>query len=127
MIEKLTPEQAAAYFCHPSQVKASGMGGDLPDWMEYRTYGGVCGAFQPHLWPGIWMGHLAALPEARGHAVKPMRAILAAFCNEVGAERIIGWVKENNRAALALCRRAGFETDGVLPLAEPVVMIGWKQ
>lgn len=72
------------------------------------------------------MGHLAALPSAKGHAVAPMRAILTAFTAEVGAHRIIGWVREDNRAMLALCRRAGFEIDGLLPLAMPVVMTGWR-
>ena len=43
------------------------------------------------------------------------RAILPAFSAEVGAERIIGWVQEDNRAVLAMSRRVGFEIDGQLP------------
>ena len=39
---------------------------------------------------------------ARGHS--------QAFSAEVGAERIIGWVRENNRAVLAMSRRVGFES-----------------
>jgi hypothetical protein len=93
--------------------------------MDYRTLDGLCGAFHMHLWPGVWMGHLGALPGVRrvdGAAV----AILQAYAAEVGAERIIGWVKASNRPMLALCRRIGFEIDGTLPLAEPVVMVGWR-
>jgi RimJ/RimL family protein N-acetyltransferase len=55
-----------------------------------------------------------------------MRAILQAFALESGAERIVGWIEERNRAALAMCRRIGFEVDGRLPLAEPALMIGWR-
>lgn len=121
MIQKLTAEQAACFFWHPYHGDIS-----TEDWMQFRACEGVCGAFHQHLWPGVWMGHLGALKEARGRAVEPAKAILRAFAAEVGAERIIGWVREDNRAALALCRRAGFELDGCLPLAEPVALIGWR-
>lgn len=124
--EVLTPRQALEYFGHPSQVRFTGATGDMVDWMEYRACSGVCVAFQPHMWPGVWMGHLAALPGARGRTDGPLRTILAGFTAEVGAERVIGWIKESNRAMLALCRRAGFEIDGRLPLSEPVIMVGWR-
>lgn len=121
MIRTLTVDEALPYFWHPYH-------GDMRDndWMQFRACDGVCGAFHQHLWPGVWMGHLGALKEARGRAVEPAKAILRAFAAEVAAERIIGWVREDNRATLALCRRAGFEIDGRLPLAEPVALIGWR-
>lgn len=93
--------------------------------MTYMAAGGVCGAFHAHLWPGVYMGHLGALPGVRrvdGAAL----AILRAYADEVGAERIIGWVRQSNRPMLALCRRIGFETDGMMPLAEPVALVGWR-
>lgn len=93
--------------------------------MQFRALGGVCGAFHEHLWPGVWMGHLGALPGVYGVDEATM-AILRDFAAESRAARIIGWVKERNRPMLALCRRVGFEIDGRLPLAEPVVMVGWR-
>lgn len=121
MIKALTVEEALPYFWHAYH-------GDMRDneWMTFRSCDGVCGAFHQHLWPGVWMGHLGALKEARGRTVGPAKAILRNFAAEVGAERIIGWVREDNRATLAMCRRAGFEIDGRLPLAQPVLMIGWR-
>ena len=72
------------------------------------------------------MGHLGVLKAALGRSDEALKAILQAYALETGAERIIGWVDERNRAALAMCRRVGFEIDGRLPLAEPAIMIGWK-
>ncbi len=93
--------------------------------MTYRACDGFCGAFHMHLWPGVWMGHMGALPGVR-RVDAAAKAILQAFALESGAERIIGWINEKNRPALALCRRLGFEIDGRLPLAEPVCMVGWR-
>ncbi len=123
MIQRLTPKRAAPYFWHP----AGGIDGvtfvPVP-WMDYRACDGFCGAF--HLqWPGVWMGHMGALPGVR-RVDAAASAILRAYALAKGAERIIGWIKESNRPALALCRRLGFEIDGILPLAEPVVMVGWR-
>lgn len=121
MIEKLTAAEAAPYFKHPAQELA----GETEEWMTYRACEGLCGAFHMHLWPGVWMGHMGALPGVR-RVDRAALTILRAFAAESGAVRIIGWIKESNRPALALCRRIGFETDGRLPLSEPVVMVGWR-
>lgn len=72
------------------------------------------------------MGHLGVKKDALGRSDEAMMAILQAFALESGAERIVGWIEERNRAALAMCRRIGFEVDGRLPLAEPALMIGWR-
>lgn len=120
MIRRLTAAEAVDYFKHPVQG-----GWEPEDWMQYRACDGLCGAFHQHLWPGVWMGHMGALPGVY-RVDAAMRAILQAFALESGAERIIGWINEKNRPALALCRRVGFEIDGRLPLAEPVRMVGWR-
>ena len=119
MIRHLTAQEAVPFFWHPYH-------GDIrdSDWMTFRACESVCVAFHQHLWPGVWMGHLGALREARGNTVGPVSAILRSFAAEVGAERIIGWVREDNRATLAMCRRAGFEIDGRMPLADPVILLG---
>ena len=121
----LTHTEAAPYFAHPSQQRASGLIGEPEDWMQYRASGDVCLSFHLNLWPGVWMVHLAAKPGAWGRCDGDVTAILRAFSAEVNAARIIGWVKESNRAVLALARRVGFETDGRLPLVEPVIMVGY--
>ncbi len=117
----ITAQQAKPYFAN-----SPGLVDDPEDWMHYRADSGVCGAFHQHLWPGIWMGHVGVLPEALGKADAAVLRILTAFAEDRSAERIIGWVKESNRAALAMFRRVGFETDGRLPLAEPVILLGWR-
>lgn len=121
MIRHLTAQEAVPFFWHPYH-------GDIrdSDWMTFRACESVCVAFHQHLWPGVWMGHLGALREARGNTVEPVKAILRSFAAEVGAERIIGWVREDNRATLAMCRRAGFDIDGRMPLADPVILLGWR-
>jgi hypothetical protein len=121
VIERLTAQEAAPYFRHRAQE----MVGDPEEWMTYRAFGGFCGAFHMHLWPGVWMGHLGALPGVY-RVDEAAKAILRAFAEESGAVRVVGWVKKSNRPALALCRRIGFDVDGTLPLAEPVVMLGWR-
>lgn len=120
MIQRLTAKQAAPFFWHPRH-------GDIRKdaWMTFRACDGVCVAFHKHLWPGVWMGHLGVKKDAFGRSDDALRAILQAFVMESGAERIVGWLEEHNRAALAMCRRVGFEIDGRLPLAKPAIMIGW--
>lgn len=122
MIRKLSGKQAAAYFQHP----AGGVDGVTfmhSPVMRYRACDGFCFAFHWR-WPGVWEAHMGALPGVR-RVDDAARAILQAYALETGAERIIGWIKESNRPALALCRRIGCKVDGILPLAEPVVMISW--
>lgn len=121
MIRNLTPFQAAPFFWHADH-------GDVTKnkWMKFRACDGVCIAFHEHLWPGVWMGHLGVKRDAFGRSDEALRAILSAFALETGADRIVGWIKESNRAALAMCRRVGFEMDGRLPTAEPAIMVGWR-
>lgn len=126
MIAAITAQEAARYFNSPSQRRASGLIDDPEDWMHYRATGGVCGAFHENMLPGVWMGHLGALPEAWGALDEAAAQIVGSFAAEKNAARIIGWVRQSNRPMLALCRRIGFEIDGILPLAEPVAMVGWR-
>lgn len=119
-VTTLTLQEAMPYFWHPAHGDMSG-----EDWMQFRAFGGVCGAFHQHLWPGVWMVHVGMLKDSKGRGDEAAKVILQYFAAEAGAERIIGWVKESNRAVLAMSRRVGFEIDGRLPLAEPVIMLGW--
>lgn len=123
-LSELTAKEAAPYFAHKAH-RPDGIQGEVEDWMTFRATDGVCGAFHMHLWPGVWMGHLGALPGTY-RVDDAVRAILAGFADEFKPSRIIGWVAESNRPMIALARRVGFEIDGRLPLARPVVMLGWR-
>lgn len=126
MIQTLTAAEALPYFAHPSQARWNELKDDLADWMQYRALNGVCIAFHPSLWPDVWMVHIGAMPQAWGRLDGDVKAILQDFAKEENAARLTAWVKESNRAVLALCRRIGWEIDGRLPLAEPVAMLGWR-
>jgi hypothetical protein len=122
----ISPGQAMEYFGLPCQRRASMLGGDLPvDGVEYWAKGPVCGAFHDAPWPGVIMGHFAVKPYAKGFAEEPARCILRAIWAHHNPARIVGWMKESNRAGLAFVRRLGFEIDGRMPMAQPVVMMGW--
>lgn len=125
---RIPVEEARAFFAHPSQQRASHIAPeDLPaDGVEYWAKDGVCGLFHPSFWPDVWMAHYGVKPEALGRTVAPAKAILSAFWEEKKPARIIGWTKENNRAALAFARRLGFTVDGRMDLPEPVIMQGWR-
>lgn len=121
----ITAKEAAPFFAHHSQ-QIDGVAYDPPESMAYLACGGVCLAFHPALWPGVYMVHLGAMPSAWGRVDKPADAILRAAWADLSPARIIAWVKESNRLTVALCKRLGFELDGQLPLAAPVLCYGWR-
>lgn len=121
---KITAAEARAYFAHPSQRKAAMLDGPLPEWMEYRAEGNVCLAFHPALWPDVWMTHIGVKPRGWGQLTDTTARLLDAFWLEQQPHRIVAWIKDSNRAAIALARRCGFETDGAFP---GVLMMGWQR
>lgn len=124
---QITPAAALAYFAHPTQRKGAMFDGDaLPDACTYYALGGVCLAFHGGLWPGLIMVHMAALPSAWGRAEAPTLQILRQAAADLQAARIAGWVKQSNRLMCRFAERVGFEIDGRLPLAEPVMLYGWR-
>ena len=125
---KITRDTARAFFAHPSQLRASLLQSveHLPDHLTYYAANGVCLATNWSHWPGVLMVHLAAHPSAWGRTTEPTRALLHEAWAEEGPDRITAWMKESNRAVQALCRRVGMEIDGRFPLAEPVVLYGWR-
>lgn len=125
---KITVDEARGFFAHPSQLRWSMLGGldDLPEWVDYRASGGVCGAFHLAPWPGVVMGHIGVKLEAWGRVDADALAILSEVWGDYRPQRIAGWVMERNRPMASLARRLGFELDGRLPLAEPVLCFGWR-
>lgn len=97
---------------------------DLPEWMEYRAQGNVCLCFHPAPWPDVWMVHLGVNPQGWGRLVEDATAILSAFWLETNPRRIVAWIEDDNRAAIAFARRCGFVTDGAFP---SVHMMGWTK
>lgn len=125
----ITAAEARAFFAAPSQMRHGEIDpADLhDDGLEYWAEDGVCGVFHAALWPGVWMAHYGVMPESWGRTIAPARRILAAFWEAKQPQRIIGWTKESNRAALSFARRLGFEIDGRLDLPSgPVIMQGWR-
>lgn len=121
---KITADEARAYFAHPSQRRMGLDPQDLPDWAEYRASGPVCLIFHQAPWPNVWMVHVGVKPEGWGHIAGPTKQLLAEFRHEQRATRIVAWIEDKNRAAIALARRCGFETDGAFP---GVIMMGWQE
>ncbi len=124
---QISVDEARAYFAHPSQQIEGLTPDNLPTLgIEYRACGGLCGAFSHAGWPGIWMAHYGAMPGAWGRLEAPALAILKAFWAEKQPQRIIGWTRASNRAALAFSKRIGFVVDGIMPIAgDALVMQGW--
>lgn len=125
---RITRDAARAFFAHPSQLRAAMLQSpeQLPESLTYYAHGGVCLATHWGPWPGVLMVHVAALPSAWGSTTDPTRALLQEAWDSEHPARISGWVKKSNRAVQALCRRVGMEIDGRLPLADPVILYGWR-
>lgn len=121
---KIDVAAAEAFFAHPSQRKAAMLDGPLPDWCEYRAEAHVCLAFHPAPWPAVWMVHIGVKPEGWGRITDRTRRLLCDFWDEQDPARIVAWIKDSNRAAIALARRVGFTDDGAFP---GVAMMGWQK
>lgn len=87
----------------------------------YYAEGGVCLAFHDVHWPGFVAVHIGVMPEAWGGVDDPVRRLIAEMRAEYDPARVIAWINEDNRAAIALARRTGFAQDGKCP---GVVMMG---
>lgn len=119
----ITTSAALAYWQHPSQHDNGLLDPELSEYMEYRAEGGVCLAFHPAMIPSVSVCHIGAKPEAWGHLDKSTLNILHAFWTERKPVRIVAWIEEHRRHAIALARRVGFVTDGHLP---GIIMLGWR-
>ena len=122
---RITIDEARQYFAHPSQ-RNNADPETLPVWAVYHALGGVCLLAHPMPLDGLWMVHLGVLPSAWGRVTEPARELLKEISAENRVERMLAWVPEDNRHVAALCRRVGFELDGRLPLARPLLMYGWR-
>lgn len=125
---RIDVEAARAYFSHPSQQEFGLTEKDLPDWVEYRAAGGVCLAFHPAPMPDVWFCHIGVKPQAWGSIDEPVTYLLREFSGEKRCDRIVAWIHEEKRHAVALAARTGWKVDGVMPLGgKAVIMIGWAE
>lgn len=121
---KITAAEARAYFAHPSQHVLGATPETIPDeGLEYWADGPVCLIFHETAHPDVWMVHLAVKPEGWGHLVDPTRRLLAEFWQAKQPRRIVTWIEEHRRAAVALATKAGGVIDGQFP---GTVMMGWS-
>lgn len=118
----ISVDEARAYYAHPSQ-HVGVTPEELPDWMEYWAEEGVCIVFHPMPAPDVWMAHLGVKPEAWGNTLEPTKRILQAFWGEKQPKRIVAWIDDHRRAAIALARKAGAVVDGQFP---GTIMLGWR-
>lgn len=124
---RITVDEAREYFAHASQQEHGLTEKDLPDWFDYLAKDGVCVAFHAAVIPGVWFAHVGANPRVWGATAGPVRQLLTAFRDEVGAVRIVAWVDEKKRHAISLAKRAGAVVDGEMNLPSGrVVMLGWE-
>ncbi len=125
----ITPEQASAYFRHPSQ-QLFGLDPDYlpPAPFEYWASGPICLVLFPGPMPDVWMVHLAAMPEGRGKLVDPALAVLRDFSRQKGYPLIMGWTPKRLRAAIALAKRVGFTEVGDFHAnGEDFTIMTWRQ
>jgi len=119
---RITVDEARAYFAHPSQhVRVTPE--ELPDGLEYWADSGVCLVLHPTAAADVWMAHIGVKPEAWGKTTEPTRRILEAFWRAKQPRRIVAWIDDHRRAAIALARKAGAVTDGQFP---GTIMLGWR-
>lgn len=121
---RITPDEARRYFADPSQQVLDVTPDTLPEeWCEYWADGPVCIVFHATAAENVWMAHLAVLPEARGHLVEPALRVLRAFWAHHNPRRIVAWIEETRRPAIAFARRLGAREHGRIP---GTVMMDWS-
>jgi hypothetical protein len=126
--ERLSVDEARAFWAHPSQHVGGSTPETLPDGdgVQYWASGPICGVFHLAPWPGVWMAHYGAKPEGRGRLIPHARAVMLAFWEAEQPERVIGWTRVDNRLAVAFARRLGFVVDGRMALPSgDLILQGW--
>ena len=121
---RITVEKARQFFAHPSQHAFGMTEDDLPEDYIYHADGGVCLAFHPVLWPGVYAVHVGAMPEAIGATTAPVRRLLAEFAGDMAPKAIIAAIDEKNRLAIALARRVGGEMAGAI--SPGLIIMEWR-
>ena len=117
-------DEARPYAAHPSNHEFGCTHADLTDAFLYYAHGGVCVALHPMPYPGVWMAHVFAKPEAWGRTTEATAACLNEFWAAVGPDHLIAWVAPRRRLAAALIRRIGGIREGVM--ANGIETYGWR-
>jgi hypothetical protein len=117
-------EEARPYAAHPGNHEFGFTHADLTDAFLYYANDGVCMAFHPMPWPGVWMVHVFAKPEAWGQTKPGVEACLAEFWAAIEPEHLIAWVPPYRRLAKALIRRMGGRLEGTM--ANGLETYGWR-
>lgn len=121
---RITPAEAAEYFAHPSQQVQGITPENVPETgCEYWADGPVCIVFHGTAAQGVWMAHLAVMPDARGRLVEPALNVLKAFWAHYRPHLIVAWIEEHRKPAIAFARRLGARVHGSIP---GTVMLDWS-
>ena len=122
---KITHTQARQYFAHPSQHSHGLTEADLPEaGFEYYADEGVCMAFNPLPWPGLWQAHIGVLRDAWGSTGAPTQRLLNEFWNDVQPIHIVIWIPQEKRHAIALAGRCGAIYEGRMAIG--LEIYGWR-
>lgn len=117
-------EEARPFAAHPSNHEFGFTHADLTDAFLYYAHGGVCLAFHTMPYPGVWMAHVMAKPEAWGNTTKPTIDCLLEFWAAIEPDHIVAWVNPCRRHAVALIHRIGGIKEGVM--ANGIELYGWR-
>lgn len=117
-------DAAREYAAHPSNHEFGHTHEDLTDAFIYYANGGVCLAFHPMPYPGVWMAHVFAKPETWGNTAGATIDCLNEFWAAIEPEHLIAWVAPRRRHAAALIRRIGGIREGVM--ANGIEAYGWR-
>lgn len=116
-------EAARVCFRHPSQHSHGLTEADLPDDGIYYVVDGVCLAFGPFLWPGMFAAHVAVEPRMWGKVEAPALECLNEFWADFEPDTVVMAVNTNNRKAVSLAKRVGAVSRGVIGALD---MMEWR-
>ncbi|MGA0613423.1 hypothetical protein [Paracoccus sp. KR1-242] len=115
LTRRISVEEAAQFFAHPSQQIYGAAPDNLPgEPFMYYASGPFCGAAHPGPLRDVWIVDYAVKPEGWGNLVEHARNVLRMHWDTVQPASLIGFTRTDLRHALAFMRRVGFVPIGTL-------------
>ena len=120
---KISVEAAREYLRHPSQQLDGVQPGDLVADFDYYADGAACLVVHATAKPDIWMVHIMVDPDGWGRLDAKVSGLLREVWQDKKPKRLIAWIEDDRRAAVALVKRIGCTRDGKMANYE---MWGWS-